>query len=179
MIIDMDDFKARVKALWPNVQFSQCPRSYSMFAFAAKFMEDDFASWWGDYKKARGLVYIANSGMCDMFAGSAWVESNRSVLAWAALQPEENRDVVSSAVEVRISIPTIKGSAGSLAAPADGSGYTLNGIPGGSGHSTTLVAIHNEKETDYDLFLWEPQTEQFYSAKQAAADGIVVFDCCV
>lgn len=176
MIIQTDDFKARVRSLWPSVQFPMAPRSSQMFAFDPKYIENEWKVWWEGYKEARVLTYLPCSGMCDMFADENYVETNRSVLEWAAKQSEENRDVVSSFVRANVTIPTLKGQPGSIASDPTQPDYSLNGIPSG-GHATTLGALSNEQKTDFTLVLWEPQTEQFIAADVAARDGVMVYDC--
>jgi hypothetical protein len=146
-----------------------------MFAFSPDYIENDWKQWWEGYKMERSLLYLPGSGCCDMFADECYVETNRAVLEWAAKQPEDQRDVVSSFVRANISIPTLKGQPGSIASEVGKPDYSLNGV-GPGGHATTLGAIEDEKKNDFVLVLWEPQDQEFIAAEIGARDGVVVYD---
>lgn len=137
MIIKAEQFRERIKSLWPECFFSPAPRAPLVFAFQRDFIGNKFKKHWKRYLKARGIKYIARSGMCEHFAAGFWVETNASVLEWAKTQPETERNVCSSAIECHVVLVD-----------------SLNNVPPSS-HKTNIVAIANED--NFDLYFLEPQ----------------------
>jgi len=126
-------------------------RSNNVFVFSKDFIEEDWDSFWRAWKFANDFVYEPGSGMCDEFVAEAIAKFLRSV----------RKKLVKT--EATAGAWELRGFLGTKA---------INGVSGGA-HSTVLVAVTTDQKT-IQIYVWEPQNEQWTLLQDACANGLAV-----